>query len=369
MSDYKPKWGGSFYEKLHASNSIIMACNTRIAHGVVKGILQAAKDTQSPIIFELAKSESDLKGGYTGLTPEKYAEFINEAAADVQYPNYIIHGDHIKVGKREDIPGVKELISAQIEAGYSSFAIDASFLYDENGSNDKERLTGNINATTEVAEFIEDKVGHKDFGLEVEVGEIGKKDPNTGLVMTTVEEATTYIESLKEVGIHPHFLAIANGSVHGFQYDELGNPIPQVGIDIALTKNIGNAIKPMGVKIAQHGITGTPLDIIASQFPKDVIGKGNVGTNWMTVAWDVLKVFEPELFTKIFEWTRDNYQKESVHVNETFLKYSKLAIIKHFDELYSVKADTEHALSSAAYTSALYFLKAFNSYGQAKVLE
>ena len=366
MSDYKPKWGRPFYEKLHSSNSIIMACNTRIANGVVKGILKAAKDTQSPIIFELAKSESDLKGGYTGLTPEKYAKFINEVAADVQYPNYVIHGDHIKVGKREDIPGVKDLITAQIEAGYSSFAIDASFLYNENGSNESERLAGNIGATIEVAEFIEDKVGHKDFGLEVEVGEIGKKDPKTGLVMTTVDEATTYIQSLNDAGIHPQFLAIANGSVHGFQYDESGNPIPQVGIDIALTKDIGNAIKPMGVKIAQHGITGTPLEIIASQFPKDVIGKGNVGTNWMTVAWEVLKVFEPELFSKIFKWTKDNYHGESVHINETFLKYSKLAIIKHFDELYSVKADTQHALSSAAYTSSLYFLKAFNSYGQIK---
>jgi fructose-bisphosphate aldolase class II len=368
MTDYKPMWGKPFYEKIHPTNSIIMACNTRIGRGVVKGILQAAKDTNSPIVFELAKSESNLKGGYTGLTPAKYGKFVTEVATEVQYTNYAIHGDHIKVGKPDDIPGVKELISAQIEAGYTSFAIDASFLYDESGSNDKERLAGNIEATTEVTHFIEDKLSHKNFGLEVEVGEIGKKDPTTGLVMTTVTEATTFIESLKEQDIHPHFLAIANGSVHGFQYDKLGNPIRQEGIDIQLTSDIGKAIKPFGVKIAQHGITGTPLDIIAKKFPKDVIGKGNVGTNWMTVAWDVLKIFEPELFETIFKWTSDNYHKTGIPVNETFLKYSKLAIIEHFDELYEVEATTEHALASAAYTSALMFLKAFNSYGQAKNL-
>ncbi len=368
MTEYKPMWGRPFYDKLHSTQSIIMACNTRIARGVVEGIFRAAKDTKSPIVFELAKTESNLKGGYTGLTPAKYAKFVNEAANKVQYPYFVIHGDHIKIAKKEDIPGVKELISAQIEAGYTSFAIDASFLYDTAGSNDKEHLAKNIDATSEAAHFIEDKLGHRNFGLEVEVGEIGKKDPKTGLVKTTVNEASTYIEALKENDVQPQFLAIANGSVHGFQYDEHGNPIAQVGIDIELTKKIGAAIKPMGVKIAQHGITGTPIDIIASEFPKDVLGKGNVGTNWMTIAWDVLKIFEPELYDVIHGWTINNYHKENVPVNETFLKYSKMAIIEHFDDIYTVKDETEHALSYAAYASSLFFLKAFNSYGQASQL-
>lgn len=367
MSKYEPMWGRPFYEKISKTNSIIMACNTRIGTGVVEGILRAAKDTRSPIVFELAKSESDLKGGYTGLTPKKYADFVKKAANKVQYSNYLIHGDHIKVGKMEDIPRVKELITAQINAGYTSFAIDASFLYDISGSNDKEHLAKNIEATTEITNFIQDTLGHKDFGLEVEVGEIGKTDPNTGLVKTSVNEATTFIESLKENNVIPHFLAIANGSVHGFQFDEHGNPLPQVGIDIPLTKKIGNALKPLGVKIAQHGITGTPLEIIASDFPKEFLGKGNVGTNWMTIAWDVLKIFEPDLFITIHNWTIDNYKKENVTINETFLKYSKMAIIEYFDQLYNVKTETEQALNATSYASALFFLKAFNSYGQTDV--
>lgn len=357
-------WGALLYEKLHPTDSIIMACNTRIGKGIVEGILRAAKDTRSPIIFELAKSESDLKGGYTGLTPKIYGDLVRSVAEKVEYPNYVIHGDHIKIGKLSDIPDVKKLVSAQISAGYTSFAIDASFLYDVSGTNDKEHLEKNIDATTELAHFIQDELGHKKFGLEVEVGEIGKKDPETGLVKTTVSEAQTFIEALHENDVYPHFLAIANGSVHGFQYDESGNPLPQVGIDIPLTKKIGEAIKPMGVKIAQHGITGTPLEIIASKFPKNVLGKGNVGTNWMTIAWDVLKIFEPELFQTVFDWTLNKYAKENVPVNETFLTYSKMAIIQHYDEIYSVNQNTEHALSSTAYASALLFLKAFASYNK-----
>ncbi|MHA1214219.1 MAG: class II fructose-bisphosphate aldolase [Candidatus Hodarchaeales archaeon] len=369
MTSYKPMWGRPFYEKLRSSNSIVMACNTRIAKGVVEGILRAAKDTKSPIIFELAKSESDLRGGYTGLTPETFAEYVMNEASKVKYQYYLIHGDHIKVAKMDDIPMVKELISAQIEAGFTSFAIDASFMYDPKGSNNKEHLAGNIEATTEIANFIKDKLGHDKFGLEVEVGEIGKVDPKTGMVKTTVDEATVYIDSLNDRGVRPHLLAIANGSVHGFQYDEHGNPISQVGIDIELTKEIGNAIKPKGVKIAQHGITGTPLELIVEKFPKDVIGKGNVGTNWMTIAWDVLKIFEPKLYNEIFKWTIERYGKDNVPLNETFLKSSKYAIINHFDKLYAVNEDTEHALSSAAYSSALQFLKSFNSYGKASLIE
>jgi len=364
MTEYKPKWGKPFYSKLHLKDCIIMACNTRIAKGVVEGIFQAAKDTNSPIIFELAKSESDLKGGYTGLTPEKYATYVKNVANEVKYSNYVIHGDHIKIAKSEDIPGVKELISAQITAGYTSFAIDASFMYDSAGSTDKERLAKNVDATTEVTHFIEDKIGHRNFGLEVEVGEIGKTDPATGLVKTTVNEATTFIELLKKNDIYPQFLAIANGSVHGFQYDEQGNPLPQVGIDIELTKNIGASIKPMGVKIAQHGITGTPLDLIAEKFPKEYLGKGNVGTNWMTLAWDVFKIFEPNLYSTIFNWTTQTYNKDNVPINETFLKKSKLAIKEYFDDIYSIKEETTHALKSVVYASALIFLKAFNSFGQ-----
>ncbi len=364
MSNYKPMWGASLYEKIHPTESIIMACNTRIGKGIIEGILRAAKDTRSPVVFELAKSESDLKGGYTGLTPKIYGDLVRSIAEKVEYAHYIIHGDHIKIGKLTDIPDVKKLVSAQISAGYTSFAIDASFLYDVSGSNDREHLEKNINATTELAHFIQDELGHKKFGLEVEVGEIGKKDPKTGLVKTTVSEAQTFIEALNENDVQPHFLAIANGSVHGFQYDESGNPLPQVGIDIALTEKIGKAIKPMGVKIAQHGITGTPLEIIASKFPKNVLGKGNVGTNWMTIAWDVLKIFEPDLFQTIFDWTLSNYAKDSVPVNETFLTYSKMAIIQHYDAIYSVSQDTEHALVTSAYASALLFLKAFASYNK-----
>jgi len=378
MADNNPLPGKEFFQKLHDKDSIILATNTRICVGIVDGIFRAAKETASPIIFELARSECDLSAedpnlpekGYTGLTPEKFAAKIKEAANRADYSKYLIHADHItiKKGSPEEIKLTKELVSNQVRNGYTSFAIDASFLFNTEGKDEKEQLAENIRVTTEIAKHIEQEFGSNNFGLEVEVGEIGKKDPETGMVMTTKEEAVTYIKELNANGVFPQVLAIANGSVHGFSYDESGNPVEQVGIDLSRTAEIARAVAGYGVSIAQHGITGTPMEIISTKFPKGLIGKGNVGTLWMTLAWDVLKEHEPELYGKIHGWTLQKYGKTGVPDNEIFLAKSKYAIKHFFNEIYDIKPATVETLENRACEEAKKFFKAFNSEGKASLL-
>ena len=60
--------------------------------------------------------------------------------------------------------------------------------------------------------------------------------------------------------------------------------------------------------IAQHGITGTPRDLINLHFPKGDIIKGNVGTFWQDVVFDILKVYEPALYRDIQNWTLNKYR-------------------------------------------------------------
>ncbi|MFQ6061574.1 MAG: hypothetical protein ACE5KT_01610 [Methanosarcinales archaeon] len=45
------------------------------------------------------------------------------------------------------------------------------------------------------------------------------------------------------------------------------------------------------LNIAQHGITSTPIELINTQFPKGDIIKGNVGTFWQNLVWDIIKVY------------------------------------------------------------------------------
>src|SRR5512145_780448 len=92
-----PVNGRDVYRTLAAHETIVMACNIRIPL-VLPGIMRAAKELDAVVAFELAKSEGDLKGGYTGMTPEIFVRTILAAAKKAEFDTpFIIHGDHITV--------------------------------------------------------------------------------------------------------------------------------------------------------------------------------------------------------------------------------------------------------------------------------
>jgi fructose-bisphosphate aldolase class II len=310
MKTYGPVAGSALLQGITGKKTIIMAANVRIA-SVAEGIFRAAKDTDSAVIMELARSECDLKGGYTGMTPHDFSMKMNAAAKATGFDVWALHADHItiKKGDAAEMEQTKLLIDAQVAAGYTSFAIDASHLFNFEGKNVREELDQNILATTDLARHIQKRMKGKEFGLEVEVGEIGRKDGG-GLVLTKPVEAVEFIRALNENEVFPQVLAIANGSTHGHTYDDKGNVIEQLSIDINRTKEIAKALRDNNLKvgIAQHGITGTPRDLINLYFPKGDIIKGNVGTFWQDVVFDTLKVYEPSLYKSIQEWTLEKYR-------------------------------------------------------------
>src|SRR5512136_716853 len=167
---YGPISGSAILKGIAGHKAIVMAANTRIAT-VAEGIFQAAKDTDSAVFMELARSESDLKGGYTGLVPGDFSEKMQEAARKVKFDIWALHADHItiKKGDAAEIDGTKQLIDAQIDAGFTSFAIDASHLFNFEGKSVREELAENIRVTTDLARHIRARMKDRKFGLEVEV--------------------------------------------------------------------------------------------------------------------------------------------------------------------------------------------------------
>jgi fructose-bisphosphate aldolase class II len=283
---------------------------------------------------------------------------------------YVMHADHItiKKGDSEELAATRELIKAQIDAGYTSFAIDASHLFDFKGSDLREELAENIRCTTEMAHFITDNIGGRTFGLEVEVGEIGKTD-STGRVLTSPEEAVTFLSALKENDVHPNLLAIANGSAHGNTFDDQGNQIPQVSVDIPQTRAVAKAIKDNGfdVGIAQHGITGTPRETINRHFPKGDITKGNVGTHWQNIFYDVAKIYEPDLYDEMRQWTIDTFSPKSPGKPEgvVFGKNCKKAFKPFKARTFNLGKETLDVMEAVAYAEAAIFFRTFSSYGTA----
>ncbi|HTY15286.1 MAG TPA: class II fructose-bisphosphate aldolase [Methanoregulaceae archaeon] len=368
-NNYGPIPGSTIFRGITGQKTIVMAANTRVAT-VAKGIFRAARDADSAVFMELARSESDLKGGYTGLTPHDFGEKMREAAKATQCDVWALHADHItiKTGDPQEVDQTRQLVDAQIDAGYTSFAIDASHLFNFEGKNPREELSENIRITSELARYIRDRMNGREFGLEVEVGEIGRKD-NQGLILTKPAEAVEFIKALNELDVYPQVLAIANGSTHGHVYDQNGNVIEQLSIDIPQTKAIAAALREnnLHVGIAQHGITGTPRDLINLHFPKGDIIKGNVGTFWQDIVFEVLKIYEPVLYKEIQEWTIETYRAKNPGKKDSqiFDGNCKFAIKEFYKEIYSVDGATEQAIQAKAYAESLIFFRAFGSYGSA----
>lgn len=231
-------------------DSIVLAANARHPL-VIKAVLRAAKKKNAAVLIELAKSEN----GYCGATYDNIPEYALKYSAEMGHGAVFgLHVDHYAIKSQEDVlKGVKQLTNITV-GGFTSVALDASHLEDYD----------NFVATRSIAGWLP-----RELGLEVEVGEI--KGPGE---LSTVEEATYYIGGLNAWGIFPDYLAISNGSQHGTYDPAVGQ---MEGIDLKRTKEIADAIAPYGVSIAQHGISGTPLEKCAT-FRKYGIRKGNVAT-------------------------------------------------------------------------------------------
>jgi fructose-bisphosphate aldolase class II len=314
------------FKSIKDEKVIVMACNTRIKH-VIPGIMRAAEKLDSIVAFELAKSEGNLDGGYTGMTPEIFFDIVIGYAEKMGFSKpFFIHGDHIttKNTSREEIESSKKLIEAELKAGYTSFAIDSSF----------NELEDNIWITSELAK----PVVEFGLGLEVEVGEV--KSAGQEAVITTVEEATTFINGLLKSNIKPDLLAINNGSKHGNYLEG-----EKIFIDLGRTKEIFEAIKDKGVCIAQHGITGTPLHLVG-KFADCGILKGNVGTEWQNITH---KGLPKDLMEQMRKWSADN-KKDIKFATKIFI-----------NEINSIPEKDQKAIEEKACQEACAFIQAFRA--------
>jgi fructose-bisphosphate aldolase class II len=322
------------FSVLKEDKVIIMACNTRIKH-VIPGIMRAAQALDAVVCYELAKSESDLKGGYTGMTPAQYADVVFGYAEAVNLSRpFFIHGDHVTTKSPDPavVGASRDLVKAQLEAGYTSVAIDASF----NETHDNIKISSELGRMVLAA----------GAGLEAEVGEI--KSTKEGGEITTVDEAVEFVEGMEKAGVHMDLLATNNGSKHG-NY----KPGEEVHIELGRTGDIYHAIKKWGVCIAQHGITGTPLDLVG-QFADYGIRKGNVGTNWQNIAHDGLPA---DLMGRMREWAK----KENKDI--------KFATKQFLSDINAISAADAKKIEDMAYKSASEFITAFRAKGTASLVE
>ena len=329
-----PVNGRDVFRALSPHKVIVMACNIRIP-AVIPGIMKAAEELGVVVAFELAKTEGNVDGGYTGMNPQLFFDTILSYAKKVNFSvPFVIHGDHITVKNTsgKEIGEARALIDAEISAGYTSFAIDASF----NPIPDNARITAELAAP----------ILERGLGLEVEVGEI--KSAGSESTLSKVDEAVELMERLSAAGVAADLLAVNNGSKHGNYLEG-----EKIFIDLERTGQIHAAVHGrFGVDIAQHGITGTPLHLIG-RFADYGIRKGNVGTQWQNVAHENLP---PELMQMMRDWAKSAG------------KDIKLATKQFKKEIDGVAAPFPEKIEQAARREALELLRAFRAGGTAKIV-
>jgi len=323
--------GRDVFAALRNEKLIIMACNARIKH-VIPGIMQAAEELDAVVAFELTKTEGGLDGGYTGQTPEIFINAIIECAERCKFTRpFVVHGDHITVKNTsaEELEEAEKLLRAQIAAGFTSFAIDASF----------NPLQDNINIVDTLAAH----VIAEGYGLEVEFGK--SKPVGSESTITSVAEVKEFLQGLAARGVKPLLLAMDNGSKSGNYIDG-----QKINIDLARTMEIYHTARASGVAgLVQNGITGTPPQIVG-KLADYGIRKGNIGTLWQNIAHAGLPL---ELMDTMRQWSRKNRQD---------IKFAT-GVFK--DDIDSIPEENVIQIHEMAYREAKELLTAFRARGSA----
>lgn len=323
--------GKAVFNLLRQESMIVMGCNARIKH-VIPGIMKAAEELDAVVAFELTRTEGGLDGGYTGQTPQIYFDTIIDYADRCKFTKpFIIHGDHITVrdNSAEELADAELLLKNQIAAGFTSFALDASF----------NPVADNIRIVNLLARHVIEE----GYGLEVELGEVKPVGSESNL--TTVAETVEFLSGLAGHGVHPDLLAIDNGSKSGnYLEDEM------VRIDLDRTREIFQTAREFGLAgLVQHGITGTPLRIVG-KLADYGIRKGNIGTLWQNVGHAGLPL---DLMDAMRRWARENRKD---------IKYAT-GVFKA--EIDAIPEENARQIHDMAYREAKEFLTAFNSKGSA----
>lgn len=326
--------GRDIVNALRHESTIVMACNARIKH-VIPGIMRAAEEMDAVVAFELTRTEGGLDGGYTGQPPEQFFTTIIDYAEQYNFTTpFFIHGDHITVRDMSagEADEAAKLLDAQIDAGFTSFSLDASF----------NPLPDNIAIVTRLAQ----PVIAEGYGLEVELGEVPPVGSESNL--TSVQEAEEFLAALANRGVKPQLLAIDNGSKTGNYLDgEI------VHIDLERTREIYRKVVGFGLAgLVQHGITGTPLRIVGKLADYGV-RKGNIGTLWQNVAHAGLPL---DLMDAMRRWAKENRRD---------IKYATGAFKADID---AIPAENARQIHDMAYREAKEFITAFHAKGSAAKL-
>jgi len=115
-----------------AGEAIGLPCFCTANEHVLLAVLAYAKRTGLPTVIEATCNQVNQYGGYTGMTPADFMEWLSGMAADAGVPmnQLILGGDHLgpNVWKNEPLDVAmeksRELVKSYVQAGFKKIHID-----------------------------------------------------------------------------------------------------------------------------------------------------------------------------------------------------------------------------------------------------
>lgn len=117
-----------------AGEAIGLPCFCTANEHVLRAILAYAAKTGFPTVIEATCNQVNQEGGYTGMTPQGFMEWLTGMAADagVSMDQLILGGDHLGPNPWKDEPieqamaKAREMVKLYVKAGFTKIHLDAS---------------------------------------------------------------------------------------------------------------------------------------------------------------------------------------------------------------------------------------------------
>ena len=101
---------------------------------VLQAAMEVARAYDTPLLVESTSNQVDQFGGYTGMTPPQFRDYVQALAAETQFPidRIALGGDHLGPNAWQHLPAAdamghaRVLIEAYVAAGFEKIHLDCS---------------------------------------------------------------------------------------------------------------------------------------------------------------------------------------------------------------------------------------------------
>lgn len=118
--------------RFHREKGIYACCSAN--EYVIRAALRRAKANDTVVLVESTANQVNQNGGYTGMTPAAFRQFLDRLAAEEEFPGEKLFcgGDHLgpltwtQLPEAQAMTRAEELIRSYVLAGFSKIHIDTS---------------------------------------------------------------------------------------------------------------------------------------------------------------------------------------------------------------------------------------------------